>query len=325
MTDDNQKTLAEFIKNTHRKLRDEAKILGTEQAWKNHCENKQHLNKYAVAMKSLAENFWDHNCSTGSKAISRIIWTYEHIKKYFSCIEKCREKELCILKRLKLAEMSLDKRKLDIKSKFKLLDVGSCYNPFKKFEIFDVTALDIAPASEDVLMCDFIHTEISDRSVIKSNVILQLEKESFDIVVFSLLLEYIPCPDLRLKCCTKAYELLKFEGILIIITPDSNHIGSNAKIIKSWKYVLSQYGFSRVYYDKLPHMHCMVFRKTMLIEIARRWAVLNKRIHDIYDKLYIPQDFVKFATKKTELPLNVISHWSQDTFLTDICLEDSDI
>ena len=31
----------------------------------------------------------------------------------------------------------------------------------------------------------------------------------FDAVVFSFLLEYIPTPSLRLKCCLKAYEVLK--------------------------------------------------------------------------------------------------------------------
>lgn len=33
-----------------------------------------------------------------------------------------------------------------------LLDVGSCYNPFKKFPQFEVTAIDIAPADK-VIIC----------------------------------------------------------------------------------------------------------------------------------------------------------------------------
>lgn len=35
--------------------------------------------------------------------------------------------------------------------KLKLLDVGSCYDPFRSFNEFDTTAIDISPANEVML------------------------------------------------------------------------------------------------------------------------------------------------------------------------------
>ena len=43
--------------------------------------------------------------------------------------------------------------------KIKVLDIGSCYNPFAKCkskDALDITALDLKPAAEGVLQCDFL-------------------------------------------------------------------------------------------------------------------------------------------------------------------------
>ncbi|CAH1980062.1 unnamed protein product [Acanthoscelides obtectus] len=178
---------------------------------------------------------------------------------------------------------------------YKLLDVGSCYNPFKKFQCFDTLAIDIAPAVEDVVKCDFLDLKVDEKlSISNTKCILELPKCSFNIVIFSLYLEYLPTPKQRLDSCLKAYKLLKTEGLLVIISPDSNHVGANAKIMKSWRTCLAKVGFSRVKYEKLTHLHCMAFRKSYLKEIPLRWVQIYPNL-DVYDEMFIPQDFKKLG------------------------------
>ena len=50
----------------------------------------------------------------------------------------------------------------------------------------------------------------------------QLPRASFQVVVFSLLLEYLPASVQRWACCVKAHSLLVPHGLLLIVTPDSN-------------------------------------------------------------------------------------------------------
>ena len=70
----------------------------------------------------------------------------------------------------------------------KLLDVGSCYNPFSQFEDLEVLALDIAPALPTVIKCDFLNVETSTSTVLTQASIVSLEKHGFNVVVFCLVL-----------------------------------------------------------------------------------------------------------------------------------------
>jgi hypothetical protein len=111
-----------------------------------------------------------------------------------------------------------------------------------------------------------------------------LPAETFHVLVFSLLLEYFPSRYQRWICCQKAHELLAVNGILIIITPDSHHQNRNAPMIKSWKTAIESIGFVRWRYVKLEHLHCMVFRKIIMKEMASLIGDTKP------DMLYIPQD-----------------------------------
>lgn len=159
-----------------------------------------------------------------------------------------------------------------------------------------MTAIDIAPATDEVYECDFLNvaignsTEISQFPDVKSQSIQQLGRNSYHVIVFSLLLEYLPTSEQRLKCCEKAYELLQNEGLLCIITPDSKNVNVNAKLMKTWRYALAQLGFGRIKIEKLEHITCMAFRKCFDPEIARRWARMHKESYMAY-KMEIPQDF----------------------------------
>lgn len=84
-TTDTQQNLSDFIKGVHKKLREDAKILGTEQAWHLHCNDEKNLKKYAKCMEKLATNYWDKNFSNPNivGAKSRNLWTLETCQSYF--------------------------------------------------------------------------------------------------------------------------------------------------------------------------------------------------------------------------------------------------
>ncbi|XP_072380363.1 S-adenosylmethionine sensor upstream of mTORC1 [Diabrotica undecimpunctata] len=282
--------LANFVKNVHEELREKSKLIGVEAAWNQHCQNTEKLKQYAAAMKELATNHWQNSSKDGEN-ISRISWVYRACLDYFNKdVLVLRNKEMDIMKKLNVNVCN--SFQTIAKNRWNLLDVGSCYNPFQVFEEFLVTAVDIAPALNSVFKCDFINVKADQKLNSENNEITVLPKDYFDIIVFSLFLEYLPSPPQRKLCCEKAYELLTPEGILIIITPDSNHVGSNAKYIKSWRFVLANMGFSRIKYEKLKHIHCMVFRKVPVKGITQRWAEIHKA-EQAFDEIYIPQDFKK--------------------------------
>ena len=111
-----------------------------------------------------------------------------------------------------------------------------------------------------------------------------LPSELFHVVVFSLLLSYFPSAEQRWKCCCKAHRLLRPNGLLLIITPDSSHQNKNAAMMKSWKAGIESLGFVRWKYEKQTHLHCMAFRKVALCHSCNR-------SNGNAEMMYIPQDF----------------------------------
>ncbi|XP_063852391.1 S-adenosylmethionine sensor upstream of mTORC1-like [Scylla paramamosain] len=112
--------------------------------------------------------------------------------------------------------------------KIRVLDVGSCYNPFAVFPEFEVTAFDLYPAHEPH------HTPLTS-----------LPASSFEVIIMSLVLEYLPSPVQRRDCCERAWRLLTPGGLLAIVTPDSKHIGANSHIYQLWRVTLASLGFGR--------------------------------------------------------------------------------
>jgi hypothetical protein len=123
----------------------------------------------------------------------------------------------------------------------RLLDVGSCYNPFVKSpnaESFQVTALDLQPVNSSVYQCDFLELEVGttvrchsigersnsiaaadgvDSAFHSSYVpaqsqtysrLLELPASSYDAITMSLVLSYLPTPEHRRQMITKARALL---------------------------------------------------------------------------------------------------------------------
>ncbi|XP_048463858.1 S-adenosylmethionine sensor upstream of mTORC1 [Rhincodon typus] len=180
--------------------------------------------------------------------------------------------------------------------KIRLLDVGSCFNPFLKFDEFLAVGIDIVPAVESVYKCDFLNLQLQQPLQLAQdaidaflkqlkNPIDSLPGELFHVVVFSLLLSYFPAPYQRWICCKKAHELLALHGLLLIITPDSSHQNRHAYMIKSWKTAIESLGFKRYKYVKFSHMHLLAFRK---ISLQTTSDLVSRNYPEM---LFIPQDF----------------------------------
>ncbi|ETN64853.1 hypothetical protein AND_003394 [Anopheles darlingi] len=304
MASQEQLELSGLIKSVHQRLRESAKQSDAETAWQEHMQDAERLKNYADAMYKLATCYWDRTMEVSSKRSNcRIEWVVASCRSYFlhptPLLYLFREKEDKVMQAID-ASFRYEHRPYLIE-KIKLLDVGSCYNPFAAFEEFDVTAIDIAPAQPSVWYCDFL--DVAVRSIDRPSfspehwAVDALPKQYYDAIVFSLLLEYLPSPDQRMHCCRNAYEMLRPEGILLIITPDSRHQGANAKLMKNWRYTLAGIGFTRIKIEKLEHVTCMVFRRSLFPEVGQRWCAINREAY-MMPVLNIPQDFNESPSKE---------------------------
>ncbi|KAJ8964080.1 hypothetical protein NQ317_017914 [Molorchus minor] len=283
-----------LLLSVHEELREKTVTLGMQNAWENHCRDQVNLKKYAKAMRELATKHWECNIKAQPSVLSRIEWTYIQCKSYFTGdIYKFREKqkEIADKMKFKIAATSAYYTGKDCRQ----IEIAGC----RKLDCLEVIAIDIAPGSDDVLKCDFLNVNAGNSLKVSNTEVQALPQNYFDVIVFSLLLEYLPYAKQRLTCCKKAYSLLKTEGLLVIVTPDSNRVGANAKYIKSWRFILADLGFSRVKYEKLPHIHCMAFRKEFCTDVARRWAELYRK-NQVYSEMVIPQDFKSPDISKPE-------------------------
>ncbi|XP_012226201.1 S-adenosylmethionine sensor upstream of mTORC1 [Linepithema humile] len=325
MATDEHKHLADIVKKTHALLRTECHQYGAKVAWERHVARNDVLQNYAASMQKLATKCWaDNNSRNGTYC--RMEWIKTQCKEYFfnGGKEKYDIRERDINTKMTLEKLSnenkmSENKQINVKNKLQnfqkqkisILDVGSCYNPLSIDPAFDVTAIDLISAVEGVFQCDFLNVAIEGETILSwdEREIHQLSANSFDAVVFSLLLEYLPCPKQRYVCCRNAYNVLKNSGILIIVSPDSKHVGANAKLMKSWRYTLSKLGFMRIKYEKLRHIHCLVFRKCVCKDVAMRWANLQhfsnddkKYISEI--EIFIPQDFQTICHKEKQEKLD---------------------
>lgn len=332
MAAEEHKQLSAFVKSIHQMLRRETQKNGADKAWQEHCSKSEILQEYATSMQKLASTFWEQNLVDEKSARCRIKWVSEKCVLYFFEgeieIRRIREKEKCnkIGKSMdsygetcvKCVKVTASKEIQSEAECLTLLDVGSCYNPFKVYPFFHVIPIDIAPAEPEVYVCDFLNLAVveSEESIIlNGRFIRELPAAAFDVVVFSLLLDYFPCPKQRYSCVHKAYRLLKPEGLLFIITPDSKHSSANAPTMKNWRITLAQLGFSRIYYDKLPHIHCMAYRKDINPEVSKHWVpykLPKKNYAQTNACLHIPQDFQKINDQCDDVLHPKIERTSQD-------------
>lgn len=292
-----------IIKDTHQRLRDQSHQVGAAEAWKLHMKDEEALKTYAKSMKELAEKHWKHNTTSED----RISWTTDFCEKYFQPdeIERWKQKDLKMIDLLKTEGRNIEESSesssepLTLDGKLETLDVGSSGNFFRDCERLKVLPIDISPSNDSVYFCDFLSVPITCKLLEKNRNIEGLPSNHFSVVIFCLLLEYLPSSEMRIDCCSKAYETLRTEGVLIIITPDSNHEMKNSKQIKNWRWTLANIGFQRVKIEKLSNLTCMSFRKSLHRGIPQRWAEYHKEKYMEF-KLEIPQDKKKSLKLDTE-------------------------
>lgn len=304
-----KKKLATFVKSVHKDLRKKFKN-GEKDAkdiWKEHCQNTGKLQDYAEAMKKLATVHW------GKQQQERVHWCRKTLLEYFrGGMKKCIEKDQRRVQRLSKQteepditthhhqlEKVLSGRYLDISTSLHekplVLDVGSCYNPFKQMEEFKVIGIDLHPATEDVYQCDFLSLKVEDpvqTSCPLANLrspITRLPSCVFNVIIFCLLLEYFPSCHQRWRCCVQAHKLLAPNGLLLVITPDSHKQHRNSAMIRSWISAITSLGFSKWKYEKLEHIHCIVFRK-----IQDECSVND----DMADLMFIHQDALQESSQE---------------------------
>mmetsp|Transcript_24515 Transcript_24515/g.45047 ORF Transcript_24515/g.45047 Transcript_24515/m.45047 type:complete len:196 (+) Transcript_24515:1-588(+) len=178
----------------------------------------------------------------------------------------------------------------------RLLDVGSNNNYLGRnrsrfASLFHVTAMDIAPAHESVVQADFLSVLVEEdaevdvtqsRGAGEGAVRTTLRAGSFDVVLFSLLLSYLPTTRMRYQSCKQAKRLLKPNGLFLVFDPDSNCHLKSVQWMKDWKAAIEGLGFKRWRYRKAAHMHCMAFR-------AIDTALEGNRDGD-HVLMHIPQD-----------------------------------
>lgn len=302
-TKQEQEKLSGVVKNVHRKLRRKYREVGDfDKIWREHCEDERTLCEYANAMKNLADSHWTKKC----EGEGRIEWCRSVCQEYFldggmkKMIEKDKKSAAATLGLTAAAATAQNHSTVPSSSslfgKMHLLDVGSCFNPFLKFDEFLTVGIDIVPAVESVYKCDFLNLQLQpplqlSRDAVEAflrqlhSPIDSLPAQLFNVVVFSLLLSYFPSPYQRWICCKKAHELLELHGLLLIITPDSSHQNRHALMMRSWRVAVESLGFKRYKYVKYSHMHLIAFRKVSL-------ATTSDLVSQNYpEMLYIPQDF----------------------------------
>nr|CAB3225950.1 uncharacterized protein LOC778832 [Phallusia mammillata] len=324
-----QKQSVEIIRSTHEQLRKQlSKDKNFDETWENHCKDESQLQQYAKAMENLATKVWEVDCDGTDRTEYTLKWCKSVLRSYYTnggrlkLLDKddrrkrhyadessgstfsCGPNPYCMYND-ETSELKVDKGIWESGDKIRVLDVGSCYNPFRGADDLETTPIDLAPANPDVFKCDFVNVAVKDDTLVtkksknvNSEMELQVEGDEITLlpyafyhaVVFSLLLTYIPCPKVRWCLCEKAHRLLATNGLLLIVAPDSCHQNRHAALMKEWKNAIESIGFQRTIYSKDTHLHLMAFRKVPSDFIwDKRKFDLDQ--NDIVKKLHIPQDF----------------------------------
>ncbi|CAF0817707.1 unnamed protein product [Adineta ricciae] len=283
-----QLTLADSIRKVHQDLRRDVHQTpeAAESIWNAHVANFDKLNEYAQSMRQLAEHHW----ADKAHGQTRLTWCYQTIKDYFhgkdiSGLQRRRARD----QRKQITHEICSNCQIRIEhgiQKPRVLDVGSCYNAFSQYEDLETVAIDIAPADKSVHRIDFLRTPQPPL----------ICTHSFDTIVFSLVLDYLPTCGQRLSACLIAHQLLTCFGLLLIVEPDSSLRGNRQA---AWRQALESIGFGLVSCVKATNLHCMAFRKLSLSN--------EMNVNDctrIAQLLNIPQDDESLETDRQSVDID---------------------
>jgi len=217
----------------------------SEKEWTDVAQDSSALNKYCEAAHAMGDKVWVYEANQ---------WMTQYAIKYFHDGGAKRHYQK-MLRQQKLPQLtnntttsnhntpkSVTKSKDELstylgRNKLQLLDVGSCYNPLNtaaNAEYFDITAIDLCPATNSVYQCDFLTVQLSSsitfpviehleshavaQEISKDNEnsntnsnklkITTLPISSYHVLTMSLVLCYLPSPEAREKMIDHARALL---------------------------------------------------------------------------------------------------------------------
>ena len=170
---------------------------------------------------------------------------------------------------------------------FRLLDVGSCWDFYREYEHSStyfgrckVFAFDLAPenGANDVLEGDFLNVQFFDhieddngtevllkKSTSSSKQLEGLQMSSFNVVVLSLVLTYVPTPEKRFQMIINARKCLKGDGdgLLMIIEPHGFDKSKENLVAKTWQKSIESVGFNALVNSKTRDgLHVLIFETT---------------------------------------------------------------
>lgn len=135
---------------------------------------------------------------------------------------------------------------------FHVLDCGACSNPFAElFAKFgsrvELTAVDLQPMAAGVLQCDFLtvpaHPAASGE-LFPVVSIAQLSRCRFHAIIMSLVLSYLPTPELRMRMVLHCRDFLKDNGVLVLLLAKSiAPRASRSQLLHSWLQGFRNCGF----------------------------------------------------------------------------------
>ena len=91
---------------------------------------------------------------------------------------------------------------------------------------------------------------------------------------------------MRYQSCQRARRVLRRDGLLIVIAPDSNHQNKGTEWMKRWRRGIETAGFTRWRYEKTSHLHCMAFRAINVPSVE----LTDRNLERHHPLLAIPQD-----------------------------------
>lgn len=291
----NKINIDELIQNLENRTNNNKKVFNTivshhenisQKDWIANVNNVDALKNYCIAASNMGKRNWvkESNDWMGNyiysffrNSLARKTFYKTHLKNVASPYYGYSIKDLSCDIMAQLSRSSSTIRKI------KILDVGACYNPLQSSEhaeSFDITAIDLYPGDKSVYKCDFLALKVGPLNsapiieIDKDGVhnIVQLPEASFDVVTMSLVLNYLPTPDLREQMIVKARQLLvnpvnegiiHYSGLLLIIEKKSclNHDrfvtpihplpNSKNAFADSWKGFISNSGFELAKYNQL--------------------------------------------------------------------------
>ena len=167
--------------------------------------------------------------------------------------------------------------------KIRVLDIGSCYNPFVSCgsrALLEVTAMDLCPNPEvpSVLEADFLTVPLGATLTTHNNALTQLPCRYYDAVTLSLVLSYLPTSAKRVQMLTKVHTLLALPsaqhagGLLLIAEKVSIFHRGHVKcqFRDAWMRTIASMGFQLMCYREHVvgerRMHWMAFRRATVAD-----------------------------------------------------------